>query len=143
MKNHIENPLNGVYENLEKSGKFCSLSSFCDSFVTNQIQRQAALYMQTGECEVVDADPQFIKKVLHDLFFDKDVESNTKTYNHMVKLGMEYKYPDCCIRQFARMSSKGVPPALYYALIGRKELIELDYTPCDTCYNFHKNKSVV
>lgn len=64
------------------------------------------------------------------------VIGDTDLYMRHIAQGIKYKYPSCCIKNFADLAFKGIPSALYYDLIGRGHQSKSpDYIMCDKCFH--------
>lgn len=62
------------------------------------------------------------------------VIGDTDRYVHYIANGIKFKYPSCCIKNFADLTFQGVAPAVYYDMIGRGNNRLLDYIQCDKCF---------
>ena len=59
---------------------------------------------------------------------------NTDLYMVHIVNGIKFKYPSCCIKNFADMAFQGIPVALYYDLIGRGNKPLSEHIMCDKCF---------
>lgn len=127
----------------KKLNRYHSAKEFYEKFLENEIIEATEHFIQSGICKKVEASPRKIKGFLKSQEPIESKEVRSKIFDRHVGLGLHFKYPKCCIINFARMSYQGIPPALYYALTGRGNPPEVEYVMCDKCFeNLWKKESI-